>query len=61
MRRSEFAGTRWTARIGAVLFLVFVAATVAVLGLAFGPIGWAIAIVIVVIAALAIVRDRPRR
>ena len=58
MQRNEFAGTRWTARIGAVLFLVFVAATVAVLGLAFGPIGWAVAIVILVIAALAVVRDR---
>ena len=51
--RSEFAGTRWTARVGAVLFVIFVAITVAILGVYFGPIGWAVAIAIVVVAALA--------
>ena len=56
--RSQFAGTSWTARVGAVLFLVFVAATVAVLGSYFGPIGWAVAFVIVVAAGVAILRDR---
>ena len=56
--RSEFAGTRWTARVGAILFLVFVAVTVAVLGVYFGPIGWAVALVIVVAAAIGILRDR---
>ena len=56
--RSEFAGTRWTARVGAVLFLLFVAITVTVLGVYFGPIGWAVALVIVVAAAIGILRDR---
>jgi len=56
--RSEFAGTRWTARVGAVLFLLFVAITVAVLGVYFGPIGWAVAVVTVVAAAIGILRDR---
>ena len=56
--RSEFAGTRWTARVGAVLFLFFVAITVAVLGAYFGPIGWAVALAIVVAAAIGILRDR---
>jgi len=55
---SQFAGTSWTARIGAVLFLVFVATTVAVLGIYFGPLGWAVALAIVVAAAVAILRDR---
>jgi hypothetical protein len=59
--RSEFAGTRWTARIGAILFLIFVASTVAVLGAYFGPLGWAVAIGIVVAAAAAILRDRSTR
>jgi energy-coupling factor transporter transmembrane protein EcfT len=56
--RSQFAGTSWTARTGAVLFLVFVAATVAVLGSYFGPIGWLVALAIVVVAGVAILRDR---
>ena len=56
--RSQFAGTSWTARTGAVLFLVFVAATVAVLGSYFGPIGWLVALAIVVAAGVAILRDR---
>jgi hypothetical protein len=56
--RSQFAGTRWTARIGALLFLVFVASTVAVLGAYFGPLGWAMALAIVVAAGIAIARDR---
>jgi hypothetical protein len=56
--RSQFAGTRWTARVGAVLFLMFVAITAAILGAYFGPIGWAVALVIVVAAAIAILRDR---
>jgi hypothetical protein len=56
--RSEFAGTRWTARVGAVLFLLFVAITATVLGAYFGPIGWAVAVVIVVAAAIGILRDR---
>ena len=56
--RSEFAGTRWTARVGAVLFLLFVAITVTVLGVYLGPIGWAVALVIVVAAAIGILRDR---
>lgn len=59
--RSEFAGTGWTARIGAVLFLAFVAITVAALGVTFGPIGWAVAIGIVIAAAAAILRDRSTR
>ncbi len=56
--RSQFAGTGWTARVGALLFLVFVAVTVAVLGVRFGPIGWAVALAIVVATAAAILRDR---
>jgi hypothetical protein len=59
--QSEFAGTRWTARIGALLFIVFVASTVAVLGAYFGPIGWAVALAIVIAAAAAILRDRSTR
>jgi hypothetical protein len=57
-RRAQFAGTTWTSRIGAALFLLFVATTVAVLGTAFGPVGWAAAIVIVVATGAAIVRGR---
>ena len=56
--RSPFAGTRWTARTGALLFLVFVASTVAVLGSYFGPVGWAVALAIVVVAGIAILRGR---
>jgi len=56
--RSPFAGTRWTARTGAVLFLVFVAITVAVLGTYFGLLGWLAALAIVVAAGVAILRDR---
>lgn len=56
--RSQFAGTRWTARAGAVLFLSFVATTVAVLGLYFGAVGWVIAGGIVIAAGIAIRRDR---
>jgi hypothetical protein len=59
--RSDFAGTRWTARVGAILFLIFVAITVAVLGAYFGPLGWLAAIVIVALAAAAILRDRSTR
>ena len=56
--RSQFAGTSWTARVGAVLFLVFVAAKVGGLGIYFGPIGWAVVLAIVVVAGVAIIRDR---
>jgi hypothetical protein len=56
--RSQFAGTSWTARIGAVLFLAFVATTVSVLGLYFGTIGWLAVVAIVLAAGLLIMRDR---
>lgn len=59
--RSQFAGTGWTARFGAVLYLIFVATTVVGLGVLLGPIGWALALVIVVAAGVAILRDRSTR
>jgi hypothetical protein len=59
--RSEFAGTRWTARVGAILFIVFVITTVAVLGSYFGAVGWAVAVVIVVAAVAGVLRDRSTR
>ena len=59
--RSQFAGTSWTARTGAVLFLVFVATTVAVLGTAFGLLGWVVAFGIVLSTGLAVLRERSTR
>ena len=54
--RSQFAGTRWTARVGALLFLFFVAATAAGLGLYFGLPGWVAALAIVIAAGIAVLR-----
>lgn len=56
--RSLFAGTGWTPRLGAVLFVLFAATTVAVLGVYFGAVGWVAAIVFVVATGAAIVRGR---
>jgi hypothetical protein len=59
--RSQFAGTGWTIRTGAVLYLLFVATTVVGLGVLLGPIGWILALGIVLVAGLAILRDRSAR
>ena len=55
---SPFAGSGWTPRLGAILFVLFAATTVAVLGIYFGPLGWAVALAIVVATGVAILRGR---
>jgi hypothetical protein len=59
--RSQFAGTGWTARIGAILFLIFVIIEASVFTAYFGAIGAIVAVAIVVAATAAILRDRARR
>jgi len=55
---SPFAGSGWTPRLGAILFVLFAATTVAGLGIYFGPLGWAVALAIVVATGVAILRGR---
>ncbi len=56
--RSPFAGAGWTPRLGAVLFMGFTATTVVVLGLYFGPLGWAAVIAILVAVGVLLLRGR---